>query len=1157
MGDFNISALLNKVAERQWDARTLTHESTLLAEQLLNESSRKLRTAEQDLLTVLSKIAEAAKNRDFILKLCDGVLQGSNPDQQCENLKTALSEYGGIPPFFSFFARMRLKAASAISRSMQSAPLKEVKRIIHSTFEELLIPRNLDKAEKRIREWGKEKISVAVSALSPEVFGYATAERYQQHLETILSRQCGAGIVIQPWRLCPEISPYAPEESCRKLAEKLRELLRLSMRGGLSTPVILETGTSELHGIILDAYMKVLAEPEFYRADVMPELPAYLNNTPATLRNLTEWARERAEQGAPPTKILIVKGSHLDDERARTFIYGAECAAAQTKADTDTRFKNLIVTAIQASPEAICPVVGTHNYFDLSYALLQWGRSKRIGLPHFVFRAGLGNHIARYLSREGASVILTAGMEDENDESGGFERHLATIVTELSRPEGYLTNGYAPEVDSMGWTRMRQLYLASLSGRGETEAPSPATADGLVPGTLHKVTDRAYTANFYDQAGREHDKQNLPLLIDGREVTTPLTCIKRSLTAAGVEDYRYTAADFSAVDTIIQLAQEAVLKPLEQEARYTLAHAIARTISQNRTELEVLLMRDAGFTYRDAAHEMLCATDACRYYAETADRSGLRDGTRPAPRGIVVVAPGNIHPLAEAAEGIIAALLTGNAVIYKPMSGNILLGNRLAELITQAGFTAPHFRYIPCPDNQIADKLLTHPEVKVVISGSGARRYTPANSTCSAAIQLKRPESYATAYLAASAKWQQAIHDITESVFRRSGQSPSCPHVLLVHAGIYDNQNFINALRDKLSNIKAAPGWQETAGLGPLAAALTDEAYQLYHQTTGQESWIVAPEQKKSANYIFSPCVRTGIQINSPILTHIHTMPMLALMRVENTEQAIELQQKLSSGKAAIIYSGVEPEIQNWKQALSSCTNLAVNCCPHMRPGLQPFGSQAANPVGGTPVPGGRNFLVYLNRWEENARPQKRGMQSATLFSPADVLTPKPNADDAMRLSTAAASISYWWENEFGLLHEQNVEPNTKHSMQYLPCHVCLRAEEDTSDTELSIALMAALTCTRKGDCRLSLSTAELRPWMTRSLEGLGIRLRAESRSDYLQRLPELAAQHLTVRDSHATDADMEAAAACGLKVVREPIVANGRIELLHYLREQYITEKR
>lgn len=1156
MGNFNISAVLKKAGERQWDDRTLVQESTELAENLLNDSARKISSDERSLLSALEKVAADAKNKEFLLTLCNRVLHSNTPQQQSDNLKKLLADFGGIPTFFSGIARLRFRAASALSLNKEkNGIVHEVHHLIRSTFKDLTLAPSLEKADKKAREWAKDKVALAVSPLSPTVFGYSSAEQYYHFLEAIQSRQTGLGIVIQPWRLCPELTPYAPETGIKNIADKLRTLLRLSMGGGLSTPVIVETGTSDILPLIIEAFLQVMSEEEFFRVNAMPELPAYLKSTPALLHRLTDWSAKRVAKGALPLKVLLVKGSHLDKEKSCAFLYGSEHATAASKADTDARFKQLVATAIKTDAKTIIPVIGTHNLFDLSYALLCWGRHKRVGLPHFVFKGGLGNHLARYLAKEGASVTLTVGMASDLDNDSGFEQYLTQLVSELSRPDGYLTNGYAPKTDSMGWTRMRQQFLASASGRKESETEQLKAIDSLIPGTLSHVTNAARTAEFFDRAGQETKQIEIPLLIGGEEKNTPLTCIKRSLTAPGVEDYRFTSADFSLIDDVLRLAQSATAKAAERtpEQRSTIALTLAKKLQKNRVEIEALLVRDAGFNYRDAEHELLCATDTCYYYEQNTDRTGLRDGTYPISRGIVVVTPGNIHPLADAVSGIIAALLTGNVVIYKPSAETVLLGQRIAELIKECGVEEPEIQFLPCLDNQISTKLMASPHVKAIFADGEAVQLRQLKTAAPAAAIFNTPHGTTTAYLSDTADWQQAVRDLTESVFRRSGQCPTCPHIVLVHAGVYDNPDFSAALKDALHLIKAAPGWREEATLGPLAARLPEEAlYQLTHTNPG-ESWLVEPTTTEQASLVRNPGIRIGVQADSPLLGYIHKLPLMALIRVESTEQATLTQQQLSAGKAAIIYTTDDTEADTWKQAMHTCCNVGINCCPSVRPALQPFGSQSAVPTASQPVPGSRNFLIYLNRWEENARPQKRGKHSVSLFVPWESLSPKPAGDDSMRLSAAAGSLSYWWENEFGELHDISSHPEFSTTMRYLPCPVCIRAEAETADTDLSIAIMAAL----KADCNITLSTATLRPWMARSLEGLGIRLKAESREDYLRRMPELAAKGITVRDPLATDADLARAAACRLKVVREPIVANGRIELLHYLREQYITEKR
>ncbi|MBE6417679.1 MAG: aldehyde dehydrogenase family protein [Akkermansiaceae bacterium] len=1156
MGDLNISALLKEAKDRRWDDRTVAQRSADLAEKLRDEAVKKLSSDERTVLAALSKLTTDGKNRNFLKSLIENVLQGNNDAVQCDNLRKLLAEFGGIPTIFSTMARLRFKAATMAPRLMQNAAINEIRRIFRSTFSELTLPIQMEKVDKKVRDFAKDKIGLALSPLSPTVFGNKTADLYKQNLERIQSRQNGVGLSIQPWRLCPQISLYAPDDGAEHVAQKLSAIIKLSMSGGLAAPLIIETGTSEQLPVIVDGFMRAMRHKDFYRANIMLELPAYLQQAPEILRRLTEWASDRLSNGAQPLKVLIVKGSHLDAERLCAFKYGAEHSAAATKAATDARFKQLVHTAISTDLKAICPVIGTHHPFDICYSLLDWGRCGRPGLPHFVFRAGLGNHLARVLAKEGANVTLTAGLESEKSETGDFEGYLAELINELSRPDGYLTNGYAPESDSMGWTRMRQQYLASLSGREEVPADPPKAISGFIPGTLGHLTNPVHTAAFYAaaEAAREQQPCHIPLYINGKETTTPLTCIRRSLTVHGMEDYRFTGADYDSVNTVLALAEHAAAHPAtttEQE-RLTQLHRLAKELQNNRAELAAILVKDAGFTYQDAEHEILCATEACYYFDLCAEQDGMKDGTAASPLGVIVVAPGGVHPLADAIYGIAAAIITGNCIIYKPAASNVLLGSKLNKIAEKIGFRSPHFQFIPCPDNEIALKLLTGACVKGIISGGGAYKTSDIQEKAPTAKVCHRHNGFATVYLSASGNWQQLVQDIAESAFRRSGQCPTCPHVLLVHAGTYDNQLFINSLKDAVSSLRAEPGWRQGANLGPLAAPLSKEELNHLQYPASGETWLLKPEAPEPDSLLYTPGIRTGVQVGSPLLRSIHKLPVLALMRVESADEAFALQRRFNTGSAAIIYSQNEEEIAAWQQALADATNLGINCCPNNRPAILPYGFAAPYQNAHRILPGSANYLIHLRRWKENARPQRRGKQRNIAFAPWEIVTLKLTPDETMRLTTAADSLSYWWENEFGISHRLSPDPAEQTTLHYLPCRICLRAETETPDTELSIALMAAL----KAGCDIRLSTANIRPWMTRSLEGLGVQVHLESRSDYLKQLPRLAAEAIPVRDPAATDEEMAVAAACGLSLNREPILGNGRIELLHYLREQYITRR-
>ncbi len=1155
MGDTDISAKVQEAASKKWDDRTLIQRAADLAQDVHTEALRRLKSDERTLLAALSRLATDAGNREFLRSFCAEVLHAPQ-HLQADNLRALIAQYGGVPTLFSTMARIRFRAATMAAGSIQSAAMAEVRRIFRATFGELTLPQG-DKARRHVRELTADKLTLALNPLTPAVFGNKGVEKYIENLTRLTTDHPETGLVVQPLRLCPALSPCAPATGAAELSNKLSELLQAISNRENTRPVIVEAGNSALLPIVIEGCKRALSNRKLYKADVILELPAYLNAAPALLRELCEWATARAAKGGSPLKVMLTKGSALSSERECAFIYGKESAAAPNKAATESRYKQLVHQAISCKKSAITPVIATHNPFDLAYALLDWGRSGRKGLPPFIFRAGQGNHLGRMLATQGAQVVLTIGTSAEEGDIYGFEGYLLELVNELSRPDGYLTNGYSVEPADMGWARMRQHFLAALSGREESPTDATAPTPTEFTGSTLQCTDRAATDAFYAAATAELERRQdpLPLIIDDREESSPLTCIHRSLITPGLEDYRFIGADFDTVNKVVHLAAQSVGQDtLTEEDRLNNLLRLARKLGKHRTELAALLVRDAGFTYADAEEELRNAIDAARYYEQSATADGLRDGTFPEPLGVIVVAPGNVHPLTEAVAGIAAAHAMGNSIIYKPAAYTTLLAHKLTAIMRESGI-AP-LQLLPGLDNEIALKLMTAPQVDGVLTGLNPDIVQRVATGKPTATLSSTPGGGTSVYIAPRGDWQQAIRDLCAATFRRSGSCPTAPHVLLVHADVYDNHLFINALKDAVSSLRAEPGNREEAQLGPLPTLLTPEQAALLHysKTEGSElNWLVQPHTREIGSITWQPGIITGVNSDSPELKTLAGLPILALMRVESTAAAAALQRELSHGSAAAIYSTVEADTQSWQQALSNSTaHLCINCCPAARPGLRPFGSTHTSGPGSTPLPGGPNFLTALATWQENARPQRRGRQRNMPFAPWETLVPKPGPDEAMRLTTAADSISYWWENEFGTTKLICNRPGEPTELSYSPLSICLRAEKETADTDLAIALMAAL----KAGCTVQLSTATMRPWMPRTMQELGISARVENREEFENRFPSLAADGVVVRDPAADDTSAAIAVACGLRLSRASVLANGRLELLQCLQEHTLTRR-
>lgn len=1149
MAELDIQAQLAEAKKRKWDDRTLAQRSADMAQELLLASLKAIRSDERTLISALARLAADKKNLRFVQELCGSVFHVTDPAEQVENLRRLLNEYGGVPAIFSTMGKLRFKAAVMASRSMQGAAIAEVQRIFRSTFGELTLPTLADKVARRVKEVAKDGLTLALNPLVPQVFGHKSAEKYYKHLEAILTKQDGVGVVIQPWRLCPSLNPYSPEAGAKAFADKLRPLLKLSVKSGTPRPILVESGLSTTMSIVAEGFRLAMAGSTLHKADAALEIPAYLKGSPALLREMTEWATARAAKGAAPLKVLLVKGSHLDAEQENTYNYGNANEVCRNKGETEARFKQLISTAMATKEKVLTPVVGTHNLFDIAYGLLCWGRSGRSGNPHFCFISGLANHIGRVLAKGGAQVLLATGVTSEGGEAG-FESYLLSLVQELGRPEGILASGGELEANSMGWGRMRQHFLAALSGREEQPREIPG-ADGSYTFTrLSGITDRARMDALHHAAEEEAERpqEQIPLIINGEVADSPLQCVRRSLTAPGMEDYRYNSAGFDQVNLVLDTAAAMAVQmpPTQEECRIHLLQA-ARLLEKRSTEYISLLVRDAGFTIEEADQEVANAIDSFRFYESSAVQDGLMDGTMPTPLGVITVAPSRVHPLEEAVAGIAAAWVTGNTVIYKPSAHTVLLASRLTALLNEAGMEFPRLQMLPCLDNQIARKLLTSDRVNGLIYHGSVKHTNDMVAMAEGRPVLGGTGGNASIYISSQGDWAQAIRDICGTLFARAGQDPAAPHLLYVHAEVYDNQHFMNALRDAVSSISAQPGWLEGGDIGPLGRPLTDDQWYLLTQIQKDEAWLVPPTTAEMGSLVWTPGVRLGVQPGGAFAEAAHNVPVLGVIRVESTEEAGRLQRKQTQERTAGIYSRDAQEIELWTR-LTAASLVSVNCCPQHRPGVLPRPAWQ-NAV---PMSGGRNFITALSQWQENARPQRRASQRNIAFTPWESLSPKPSPDDTTRLSAAADSIGYWWENEFGITSVLNESPAQVTTLSYRPLPLCIRAEKATSDIDLSIALMAAL----KAGCDIQLSTASMRAWMPRALEPLGVIIAVESRDEFEGHFPSLAATGVVVRDTAATVNTLQRAAQCRLALCYEPVLANGRLELIHCLREVVTTRR-
>lgn len=1149
MGETEIRTLLSDARSKGWADQTLVQRSTELAREVYAASLGRMRAEERTFISAAKRLALDEESRHFVRHLCEAVLHPTG--NSIDEVKDMIANHGGVPTFFSSMARLRIKAAVMAPRGMQNAAMGEVKRVFRSTFGELVLSTHMGKVSRRAGALAKEKMRLILRPLSPRVFGQKGAERYEKNLLAILSKQPGVGVVVEPQRLCPAISPSSPEYSVQLLTDKLQHVVQAAQEAG-GSPVHIKTRCSDTLGIMAGALKHALALPELDEAEVSIELPAYLKTSLSCLRELSDWAEARSLRGARPLRVLLVKGDHLEEQRRCSARYGTESRLCDGKAETDMNFIRLLEAAVACPDRAITPVVGTHEVMHLSYAALLWARSGREGMPPISLIYGLGNHVGRVFAVLGSQVDLVAGVAAEESEARAFERYLLNTLHELSRPGSYMTAGNAANPGAIDWSAKAKPIMAAHSKRDSGNVSGNSTNDvgAWQPGCLDALSERAEVDAFYAAARAEKERQQelISLHLGKDELRSPLTCIHRSLIVPSLEDYRYTGADYEAVSAALAYAEKRANEPKpSMDDRSAGLRRAARELKKRRAEFAGVLVRDAGFTVADAAAELRDAQDALRYAAiQDEVWRGLQDGAEARAKGIVVVAAGSAHPLADAADGIAAAWMGGNTIIYRPATYSALLGARFSELLRECGV---ELILLPCADAEISHRLMSDERVHAVVCTTApdqARRLAAANPGASI---LATPAHGPSVYLAESCDWAQAVREISAASFRRSGQGSHCPHLILVHDSLCNDAAFCAALEDIVASQEPRPTWLEGAHLGPISTPLGDCERRLLTGNSDDVEWWVAPRAESPTSQLWSPGLCAHVQPQGDFVRYGQRLPMLGIVRVGSAREAAGIQMQLSRGICAVIYSDDEEEIATWMRE-ADCRRVCVNCCPTMRHGACPMPMCKTNQGGATGLMRGlMSSAAALCRWEEKERPTVRSPRRNLEFDPKDILPSSSNVDEAMRLSAAADSISYWWEQEFSRERRLSPVEGLQAVLTYHPERVCLRVERELSDTDLAIMLMAA----RQMRCRIELSVAEERGWLSLFAEQHGASISYASREDFEASFAALAARGILLRNPGAGAQAVARAAACGLRMESSPVIANGRLELMRYSDERVV----
>ncbi|HUC33564.1 MAG TPA: aldehyde dehydrogenase family protein, partial [Ilumatobacteraceae bacterium] len=400
------------------------------------------------------------------------------------------------------------------------------------------------------------------------------------------------------------------------------------------------------------------------------------------------------------------------------------------------------------------------------------------------------------------------------------------------------------------------------------------------------------------------------------------------------------------------------------ERRRVLAD-VAAEMERSRGRTLALMAHTACKTVAEGDPEVSEAVDFARYYGwcthAIEDRVGR--ARRFEPHGVVVVASPWNFPYAIPAGGVLAALAAGNAVILKPAPEVREVAQEIVAQLWRAGVPRDVVQFVPAGDNDAGRRLVTHEHVDAVVL-TGSYETAQMFRSWKPSLRLMAETSGKNALVVtAAADEDAAIRDLVKSAFGHAGQKCSAASLAIVEASLYDDGKFLHRLAEAVRSVRVGPATDPASMMGPVVGTPSDKLRRALTTLDEGEQWLVEPTCVDSGRNLWTPGVRIGVRRGSWFHQTEAFGPVLGVMRADDVDDAIAMQNDVAYGLTGGIHSLDEHEVERWLEQVE-VGNAYVN--RHTTGAVvqrQPFGGWKRSSVGGAPKAGGPFYVEAFGTW--------------------------------------------------------------------------------------------------------------------------------------------------------------------------------------------------
>lgn len=1127
---------------------------------LYDESYSGLTKLEKGEQHMYGTMVTTPNDKKFIVRMLDETSQVRDNKKLARRVKDLIDQYG-IPKFLGsrdrILFKMYQKFAYLAPFDIISVPI--IKWRLHRDTSRVIIDAARPKLTKHLATRFDQNIGQNVNLLGEVVLGDGEADkRYKSYIEALKEPDINY-ISVKISGIYAQTHALNYKENFPELVRRMSELYQAA----IDNPYIDPEGKKRHKFINLDMeeykdahltmklFKEVLSKPEFKNYEAGIVVQSYLPDAWDFQTELLEFAHKRVAEGGSPIKMRIVKGCNLDMENIVSDMKGWPNPVLPDKTMVDANYLKIIERGLKPENSKVLHIgMASHNLFTISYAYLL---TQMYDTPKetfcFEMLEGMANHIWRAQKKLGNHVILYTPVVKREHFLNAIS-YLVRRMDENTAPDNFLTHSFSLKPDTEEWKLLQQQFINAYNMKDSVTHTPTRTQDRNKPYEGQEPQDEMINEPDTD-FDRECNQKWVEKIFAKWRSDGKLTGEKSGwgdwkpgdLLPTQIGDklvynddiVKYydrsqegdvlvcgmSRADKEQTEQIIDIAGKdpSGWENTSIAERHKIMYKAANILGEMRGDLNGCMCAITGKTVEEADVEVSEAIDYARFYTTTMKKFELLEDVDMKAKGtVLVLSPWNF-PCAIPCGGVVAALASGNTCILKPATVAAPVAWLFAKAFWDAGVPKDALQVV-ITDREATPLLTSDSVIKHIILTGGtetAQNIAHANP--------RKPLSAETGgknvmILSAKGDRDHAIMNACRSAFGNAGQKCSACSIFLVERSVYNNTEFKEKLKDCATSLKVGGVWNAGNIVGPMITNKNDKLEKAFTLEPGEE-WLIAPEFIDKKKYILKPTVKYGVKPDSYTFRTELFAPLLAVTPFDTLEEAVDLVNSLDYGLTSGLQSLDEQEQKYWKNHVKA-GNLYINRgITGAIVNRQPFGGMKLSAFGPGLKAGGPNYCAQF----------------------MEIADKEDSTTDYKK------SYAEWYEKEFK--HARNIQPKIRgeqNVFRYLPLEdgMVLRLFGDETPVQVEMVQLAAQTV----GTPLTVSLDADNP-IADKVKG---NVKKESLDDFCKTIKDY--ERVRTISGNIPDKVFETAAACDKYIAQAKPVKNGRIELVHYIKEQSIANE-